>query len=156
VYQRSLQPFALELHVSEVIAVHRPVLELLNFLKRLTVLTGIAVASIHFTIFAFLFESPPFICSGSNLLTAIPFAPTYFLSFLPIISDLLYNIANSFRIEDNFLAIFVSSCYYGLASGLLVSRQIKYRLIGLALICISILFGLVYYIYAVLFAGCGA
>jgi len=60
-----------------------------------------------------------------------------------------------FRIDSDFFAVFASSCFYGLAGGLLVSRQITYRLIGLALMGISILAGF-FSILIAIGTGCGA
>jgi hypothetical protein len=121
----------------------------------LPLLVGFLIASIHFTIYFIWFDSPPFVCSGSSLLSAFPLAPTYVLMVLPIVSDFLGIIIELFRINWDLFAVFASSCFYGLAAGLLVSRRITYRLTGLTLMSISILAGF-FSILAAIGTGCGA
>jgi hypothetical protein len=62
---------------------------------------------------------------------------------------------NVLRINEDFILVFISSCGYGLAGGLLVSRQIAHRVIGLSLIGILILAGF-YSILMAIGTGCGA
>jgi hypothetical protein len=121
----------------------------------LPLLVGCLIASIHFTVFFILFDYPPFVCSGSSLLSAFPLGPTYVLIVLPIVSDLLEIIIDLLRIDSDLFAVLASSCVYGFAGGLLVSRKITYRLIGLALICLSILAGF-FSILVAMGTGCGA
>ena len=123
--------------------------------KRFPLFVGVLIAIIHFTIFFIWFDSPPAVCSGSSLLSAFPLAPTYVLIVLPIVPVLLGIIIDLLRIDWNLLAVFVSSCYYGLAGGLLVSTKITDRWIGLTLIGISILAG-VFSIWVAIGTGCGA
>jgi hypothetical protein len=125
--------------------------------KRLSLplLVGFLIASLHFTIFFIWFDSPPFVCSGSSLLSAFPLAPTYLFIVLPIVSDLLGISLELLRIDWNLFAVFASSCFYGLASGLLVSTKINYKLAGLTLMGISILAGFVSILVAI-GTGCGA
>lgn len=122
--------------------------------KRLPLFVGVLIACIHFTIFFIWFDSPPAVCSGP-LLSAFPLAPTYLLIVLPIVPDLLGIIIDLLRIDWNLFAVFASSCFYGFASGLLVSRKMSYRSIGLTLIGISILAG-VFSILVAIGTGCGA
>jgi hypothetical protein len=124
------------------------------FPKRLPLFAGLLIASIHFTIFFIWFDSPPVVCSGP-LLSAFPLAPTYVLTALPIVPDVLGIIIDLLRIDWNFFAVFASSCFYGLAGGLLVSTKTSYRLIGLILVGISILAGFVSILVAI-GTGCGA
>jgi hypothetical protein len=122
--------------------------------KRLSLFVGVLIASIHFTMFFIWFDSPPAVCSGS-LLGAFPLAPTYLLFVLPIVPDLLGIMVDLLRIDWNLFAVFASSCFYGLAGGLLVSVKKTYRWIGLTLIGISILTGFVSILVAI-GTGCGA
>jgi hypothetical protein len=128
---------------------------LLSIRRHLPLLVGLLIASIHFTIFFIWFDSPPFVCSGSSLLSAFPLAPTYLLTVLPIVSNLLGISLELLRIDWNLFAVFASSCFYGLAGGLLVSTKINYRLAGLTLMGISILAGVVSVLVAI-GTGCGA
>jgi len=116
---------------------------------------GFLIASIHFTIFFLLFDSPPTVCSGSSFLSAFPLAPTYVLIVLPIVPDVLGIMSDLLRIDSDFFTVFASSCFYGLAGGLLVSTKVAYRWIGLTLIGISILTGL-FSILVAIGTGCGA
>jgi hypothetical protein len=120
----------------------------------LPLFVGFLIASVHFTIFFIWFDSPPAVCSGP-LLSAFPLAPTYLLIVLPIVPDLLSIIIDLLRIDWNLFAVFASSCFYGLAGGLLVSTKIIYRLIGLTFIGISILAGF-FSILEAIGTGCGA
>ena len=122
--------------------------------KHLPLFVGVLIASIHFTIFFIWFDSPPAVCSGP-LLSAFPLAPAYLLIVLPIVQDVLGIIIDLLRIDWNLFAVFASSCFYGLAGGLLISTKITYRLIGLTLIGISILTGF-FLILAAIATGCGA
>ena len=121
----------------------------------LPLLAGFLIASVHFTIFFIWFDSPPFVCSGSSLLSAFPLAPTYLLTVLPIVADLLGISLELLRIDWNLFAVFASSCFYGLAGGLLFSTKINYRLAGLTLMGISIVTGFVSILVAI-GTGCGA
>jgi len=121
----------------------------------LPLLVGFLIAGIHFTIFFVLFESPPSVCSGSSLLSAFPLAPTYLLIVVPIVPDLLEIIIDLLRINSDLFAVFASSCFYGLAGSLLVSRKITHRLIGLTLAGISVLAGF-FSILVAIGTGCGA
>jgi hypothetical protein len=122
--------------------------------KRLSLFVGVLIASIHFTIFFFLLDSRPFICSSPSLLSAFPLAPTHVLVALPIASDIASLLLQVLRINEDFFVVFVSSCGYGLAGGLLVSRQRTYRIVGLILIGSSILVGF-YLIWMAIGTGCG-
>jgi hypothetical protein len=121
----------------------------------LPIVAGFLTASIHFIIFFFLFDSPPTICSGSSFLSAFPLAPTYVLLVLPIIPDALGIIINLLNIDSDFAVVFASSCFYGLAGGLLVSRKLTYRSIGLTLVGTSFLIGF-FSILVAIGTGCGA
>ena len=123
--------------------------------KRLPLFVGGLIAIIHFTIFYIWFDSPPEVCSGSSFLSAFPLAPTYLLTVLPIAPVLLGIIRDLFRIDLDFFSVFISSCYDGVAGGLLVTTKITGRWIGLTLIGISILAG-VFSILEAIGTGCGA
>jgi hypothetical protein len=122
--------------------------------RHLPLFVGVLIASILFTMFFIWFDSPPAVCSGP-LLSAFPLAPTYLLIALPIVADLLGIMIHLLRIDWNLFAVFASSCFYGLAGGLLVSRKINYRLIGLTLIGISMLAGFASILVAI-GTGCDA
>lgn len=123
--------------------------------KQLSLFAGVLIASIHFMVFFFWFDSPPSICSDPSLLSAFPLVPTYILNVLPIVSDAVYILLDALRIDQDFFVVFVSSCGYGLAGGLLFSRQLRYRVVGLILIGSAILIGF-YVIGMAIGTGCGA
>jgi hypothetical protein len=62
---------------------------------------------------------------------------------------------DTLKIDWNLFAVVASSCFYGIAGGLLVSRKIAYRYTGLTLIGVSILAGFIS-IWVAIGTGCGA
>jgi hypothetical protein len=131
------------------------IVQYLRIAKMPPLFAGFLIASIHFTIFFFLFDSPPFVCSSPSLLSAFPLVPTSVLIVLPVISDVVSLLFEVLRINEDFFVVFVSSCGYGLAGGLLFSRQLPYRVLGLILIGSAILVGS-YLIWMAIGTGCGA
>jgi hypothetical protein len=125
------------------------ILKFQKFLKRPATRTGIVVAVIHFTLFAILLEPLSSYC----LTNTLPLGPSYFLIFVPIVSDLLTMIAGFMR-SDEYFMVFISSCYYGLAIGWMVSAQKKYKVTGIILISIAIFAGFVVLLFF-LATGCG-
>jgi hypothetical protein len=77
------------------------------------------------------------------------------LTAFPFVAEVVSILLNVLRINEDFILVFISSCGYGLAGGLLVSRQIAHRVIGLSLIGILILAGF-YSILMAIGTGCGA
>lgn len=116
-------------------------------------LIGFMVASIHFVSSYFLIELPLTGLCAPNMLYVFLMAP-WIIGELPIISSLI-DMLTIIRVNEFYLLVLISSCYYGCASVFLVSKQKYHLLIGITLFSISILLVSFYY-FAVLATGCGA
>jgi hypothetical protein len=119
-------------------------------------LIGGGVVIIHFGLSYFLLEPGTFICSNSSMSVLSPFfiTPGWVISKLPIISSIIY-VLTLIKINDYYLVILISSCYYGYASSLVVTRRKHYPLIGIILLTITLLFEC-FIIYGAIATGCDA
>ena len=134
----------------------KPRSEPLHFLKRPPVVAGMIVASLHFVLFSFLFMPSFSLCASPLLLLPFSIAPVYVLRSIPFVDEVLAILGTSLRIKDALLLVFVSSCYYGCACGLVLSRQLSMRLVGGTLLSIALLSGCAFIIAARTVGGCGA